>query len=249
MKPKAPKLFATEADLCTAFLASVDSAKWVPYPETAGWDVLMVRRADGFQIGIQAKQKLNTEVINQALEDYHHWSSPHPGPDCRALLVPSSNGFSLICKYLALVVIVPVQQHNDKWRFSPYLPDAPPAPQYSDWPEWAPAKRHKLPDYVPDVIAGASGPVQLTDWKIKAIKLAVMLERAGSVCRADFAFLRLDHRRWVEGRWLQLENGAFVRGSGWPQFDKIHPRVYKEIAADFAKWGPPVPSLKQTALL
>lgn len=251
-KPKADKLFATEADLCAAFIASIDADKWIPYPETAGWDILLVRNVDGFQIGIQAKQKLNTDVINQALDEYGHWSAARAGPDCRALLVPSSNGLGYVCKYLGLEVVTPIQietwgRRKGLWRFDPSLPAAPPSYQSStEWAEWAPAKRHKLPDYIPDVIAGASSPTQLTDWKIKALKLWIMLERNGGVIRADFAHLQLDHRRWVEGGWLQRDGDKFVAGPKAPNFHKAHPRVYKEIDADFARWAPKASAKQET---
>jgi hypothetical protein len=248
--------FRTEADLCAAYLDSLDTAAWVSYPETAGWDILLVRRADGFQIGIQAKQRMGTDVVNQAIEDYHSWAPSRPGPDCRAVLVPSTAGFALICKYLALVLITPTRLvSRTGWRFDPCLPNLPPAQDWADWPEWAPIRRHDLPEYVPDVRAGASGPTQLTDWKIKALKITVLLERHGGVTRADFAHLRLDARRWLEGDWLDLIDGVFVRGERWPGFEKAHPRVYQEIAADFEKWAPkersvPLPiRLKQGSML
>lgn len=234
---KAAPEFPTEVSLCAAFIESVDKRKWTPYPETAGWDILMVRRADGFQVGIQAKLRLNTDVINQALDEYGHWSARKPGPDCRAVLVPSPNGFDRICKYLALVIVtVSKGGFGAKYKTYPNLPDAPPATQWDEWPEWAPSSRHKLPEYVPDVPAGASGPVQLTDWKIRAIKLAVLLENQGSVRRTDFAYLQLDPRRWVEGQWLTLKDGAYAAGPGLPQFKGQHPKVYAKIAGEFEKW-------------
>jgi hypothetical protein len=53
------------------------------YPETEGWDILLVRVSDGFQIGIQAKLALNIGVINQCLE--------HGQTTCEVLTaVPSS---------------------------------------------------------------------------------------------------------------------------------------------------------------
>lgn len=236
---KRPAAFESEVALCTAFLGAVDKAKWTPYPETAGWDILMVRNADGFQIGIQAKLRLNIDVINQAIDERGHWDAGAAGPDCRALLVPASSGFERICKYLALVIITADPQVSTRSyppMVRPLLPLAPPAYQSDEWPEWAPAKRHKLPEYVPDVPAGASAPVQLTDWKIKAIKLAVMLELRGRVLRADFAYLQLDHRRWIDGRWLMLRDGSFVAGPGMPNFRMQHPKVYEQIATDAPKW-------------
>jgi hypothetical protein len=88
LMPKQPP-FATEVALCSAFIACVDKRVWCPYPETAGWDILLVRRSDGFQIGIQAKLRLGLDVINQAIESRGSWHSTAPGPDCRAVLVPS----------------------------------------------------------------------------------------------------------------------------------------------------------------
>ena len=54
--------FAKESDLCAAFLASLPEG-WTAYPETAGFDILLGREVDGFQIGIQAKLRLNAKVI------------------------------------------------------------------------------------------------------------------------------------------------------------------------------------------
>lgn len=241
--PKAEKPFPTEAALCAAFIDSLDPRYWTPYPETQGWDILLVRKPDGFQIGIEAKLRMNTEVINQALDEYGSWSAAAPGPDCRAVLVPSSAGFDRICKYLALEIIEPLGRvewgpKKGKWRFNPTLPDTLAAHGGTNWQEWAPASRCPLPAYVPDVVAGSPSPIQLTDWKIKAIKLAVMIEKNGAVARADFRHLNLDHRRWLDGKWLRLDGKVFVPGPGFPDFRKLHPRVYGEIAADYPRWKP-----------
>lgn len=249
--PKTPPTFPTEVSLCEAFLSTVDDRVWTPYAETAGWDILMSRKEDGFQIGIQAKLKLNTDVINQAIEDYHgYWSYTRAGPDCRALLVPSSNGLANICGYLSLVIItVDRKSTYEAKRGGPFRSDPGlPHKAYGDqWPEWAPAKRHPLPAYVPDVAAGASAPLQLTDWKIKAIKIAILLEVNGSVRRSDFAHLRLDHRRWIAGGWVVLKDGVYV-ADAMPNFKKQHPKVYKQIEADIATWRPAA-TAEQAALL
>lgn len=125
-----------------------------------------------------------------------------------------------------------------KWRFDPSLPDQPGSYVSDRWPEWAPEKRHALPDYVPDVAAGASAPIQLTEWKIKALKLAILLERNGKVFRSDFKALGLDARRWTDGHWLAVTPDGLVPGTGFPDFKKMHPKVYDKIAADFDKWSP-----------
>ena len=88
----ATKPFPTEAALCAQFIELIDKRIWTPYAETQGWDILLVRRVDGFQIGIQAKLSLNIDVIAQAIESSGHWSATAAGPDCRAVLVPEAAG-------------------------------------------------------------------------------------------------------------------------------------------------------------
>ena len=79
--------FAREADLCSTFLALVPDS-WLVYAETGGFDILLVRKEDGFQIGVQAKLRLNAKVVCQALETGRASAITNPNPDCRAVLVP-----------------------------------------------------------------------------------------------------------------------------------------------------------------
>lgn len=247
---KKPKPFATEADLCKRFIASLPEG-WVSYPETCSWDILLVRKADGLQIGIQAKLKLNTHVISQALEEHGRWSADRAGPDCRAVLVPWGEfGFELICKYIGVTIIHVKPESEFRSRlnpaFSPYLPSSE-FGREDDWAEWAPAERHQLPDYIPDVVAGSPSPVQLTNWKIAALKIAVILEKRGYLLRSDFKHVGIDHRRRLPsgGGWLALDAGRYIKGRHFPQFP-----------ADYEKWRPedpigplPLPEPTQEPLL
>lgn len=258
---KKPKPFATEADLCRRFIAALPEG-WTAYNETCSWDILLIRNADGLQIGIQAKLKLNTHVISQAIEEHGRWSADRAGPDCRAVLVPWGEfGFELICKYIG-VTIIHVKPESDvsyRWNsvFDPHLPGSDYGRE-EDWAEWAPAERHQLPDYVPDVVAGSPSPVQLTSWKIGALKIAVILEKRGFLLRSDFKHVGIDHRRWLPsgGSWLALDAGRYIKGRHFPHFKRQHPRVYEEIAADYEKWKPedpigplPLPEPTQEPLL
>lgn len=257
---KRAKPFATEADLCARFIAAI-GPDWTAYNETASWDILLVRKVDGFQIGIEAKLRLNTEVISQALEDYGAFYADHPGPDCRAVLVPadSQGGFGRICEYIGLTIIYvrSEQQVKDGTSFGykpkifePGLPGDKHGINETEWYEWAPAHRHKLPDYVPDVAAGSPSPIQLTSWKIAAIKIAVILEKRGFLLRSDFKHINIDHRRWLPSGagWLVLDGGAYRASVGFPDFRAQHPRVYEEIAADYDTWKPQVEPLPQLPL-
>ncbi len=240
---KREKLFATEAALCAAFIAAIGD-KWIAYAETAGWDILLVRKEDGFQIGIQAKLRLNIEVVNQAVESFY--DVIRRGPDCRAVLVPEHEGNDLrnLAGYIGFTIIN--MQRPSEYRarqiFYPALPKrAGSAHQWNDWHEWCPVEREKLPEYIPDVVAGSPSPVQLTDWKICAIKIAVTLDKRGHVTRYDFKHIGIDHRRWIarENQWLVTDGGVYIRGKYFPNLKKQHPVVYKQITAEFDKWSAP----------
>jgi hypothetical protein len=249
------KPFATEADLCAAFLAAI-GADWTAYAETAGWDVLLSRKSDGFQIGIEAKLRLNANVISQAIEEYGAWSAENAGPDCRAVLVPAGDagGFSRIAAYIGLTIIRVTPQQSTRrygYRFDPALPVHGQDYACQHWHEWVPAKRHKLPEYVPDVAAGASAPLQLTTWKIAALKIVATIEQRGYVTRADFKHFGIDHRRWLaaETKWLQNVGGRYVAGDRIPNFKAQHPKVYEQIVGDAPKWMPKAaPDAPQLAL-
>lgn len=234
------KPFATEVDLCSAFISVIDQTVWICMAETNSWDILLVRREDGFQIGIQAKLKLNLKVIDQAIEGRYS-SATMPGPDCRAILVPSSeSGFDDLCAYIGITVIRvrSASWYSKRPSFEPELPTIKERWSREEWHEWCPTQRHKLPEYVPDVRAGAAAPVQLTDWKIKAMKIAILLEIRGYVTRADFKKIGIDHRRWLKpASWLVVEDGHYVRGH-MPDFKAQHPVVWEQIKVDAAKWMP-----------
>ena len=247
--------FDTEADLCAAFIAAVPS-EWVAYPETGGWDIVLSRKVDGFQIGIEAKLRLNAKVVSQCLDAYYS-EATKAGPDCRAVLVPAKGvqaDFGAICDHLGIVVIRCFSESQRGFgygAFSPKLPAAPGARSHDwlaarDWPEWMPTKRLKLPAYVPDVTAGAPSPLQLTEWKIKAIKLSIIMEKRGYVTREDFKHLQLNHRLWLPSGngWVRCTLKGYERGERWPELKKAHPKAWKAIAADYNQWAP-----KQAALI
>jgi hypothetical protein len=258
---KRAKPFATEADLCARFIATI-GPDWICYPESCGWDILLVRKADGFQIGIEAKLLLNTHVISQALEEYSAWSADRAGPDCRAVLVPadSQGGFGRICEYIGLTIIyvrseAQVKEVTGYWGsrpkiFEPGLPGDNHGINEKEWFEWAPARRHDLPDYVPDVAAGMPSPTQLTAWKISAMKIAIILEKRGFLTRTDFKHINIDHRRWLPSGagWLTLDGGVYRKSRYFPNFKAQHPRVWDEIAADYETWKPTVEPLPPLAL-
>ena len=235
-KSAAPK-FAKESDLCRAFIDDVErqySGRWVPYAETGGFDLLLVRKADGLQLGIEAKLKLNPKVVSQALR---YWRYAETGPDYRAVLVPVTDLGDMgdICRALGIGVMR--QHHPAAGRWASYLSLPDPAYSHSEWMPWYPMNRITLPDYIPDVTAGSSAPMTLSSWKIAAIKAQILLEER-PLSRADIKALGLSPSRWFDrytGFLKPIDNG-YVASSYMPDFARQHPTNYEQIKADKGKW-------------
>lgn len=243
---KTPR-YTTEAAMCNDFIAWVKRSagrlhdarevpKWTPYAETAGWDILLVAE-DGTQIGVQAKLKFNMKVLQQAVpESWDHWHDR--GPDYRAILVPErDSGHENLCAALGLTMFFPT---GPRWMVDrvDFAPGLSMEHWNGGWHYWSPRKRCELPEFVPDVQAGASGPVQLTKWKIAALRIVATLEVRGHVTRQDFKTHGVDPRRWTgPGGWLlpkserMQDAGQYVRGPGL-DFDRQHPNVYAQVLAE-----------------
>lgn len=234
--------YATEQALCADFIEWVKAEsgvtrygrtepRWTCYAETAGWDILLVAE-DGTQIGVQAKLKFNMKVLQQCLPDtWDHWHDR--GPDYRAVLVPEwSSDDARICNALGLALIGHNGGNSGKPHFRPGLLMNECG---GGWHYWNPLKREKLPEFVPDVPAGASGPIQLTQWKVAALRITATLAVRGFVTRQDFKEYHLDPRRWTgPGGWLVARSdrmqhaGQYVRGPSL-DFDTQHPMVYLQV--------------------
>ncbi|MCK5446370.1 MAG: hypothetical protein KAI73_12155 [Rhodospirillaceae bacterium] len=246
----------TERDLCAVFMAEVRGKygdnKWTVYPETGGFDILLVRN-DGFQIGIEAKLRLNAKVVSQALPArWYPSQGDNIGPDCRAVLVPAEGrinaDFIKICECLGITVLLcrVIPENERRWRrfnhaIQPELPSDAQWLYRDEWFECCPDKRITLPEFVPDCDAGCPSPLMLTPWKIKAIKIIVLLKKYGSVSRQDFKELKIDAGRWTQGTgWLALseKRGIYVEGEQLPNLAFQHPKNYDEIEAAIDDWLP-----------
>ena len=243
--------FEKETELVAAFSAAMERERakdWTLYHETAGFDVLAVHRY-GYQVGIEAKLSVNIDVILQALP--HSEYDETIGPDYRAILVPEQRAFTpnklgRLCPRLGLQILTVYDLNagwsEPRWALSGWgLPDEGRG-YYStmQWWNWCPSQRCSLPEYVPDVRGGDSAPVTLTPWKIKAIKLHIVLERQGYVTRSDMKALEISPSRWTDrshGFLAPNGEGKYVTGPRTPNFRAQHPINYAEIEADRSVWG------------
>lgn len=259
-------LFENEADLVARYCEHIehlntvsekngwDRGRWTAYHEWAEWDLLMVHDS-GAQVGIEAKMTLNAKVLDQALPYMgHHWDE---GPDFRAVLVAREglqNHLENIANHIGIVIIRASGQAPSEWspkgryNFNPTLPDFNFSYSCREWPAWYPARRHRLPDYVPDVTGGRAAPVKLTPWKISAIKLLILLEKRGFVTRADMKKLEISPTVWTQTYLARGAPGCYVRCRYTPDFRAEHPKNFAEIEADFQRWGADFPMEKMAPL-
>lgn len=249
-------IYTKETELCKKFIESVKDA-WTCYPETGGFDILLARKEDGFQIGVEAKLVLNAKVITQVAERIGHYYADSPGPDCRAILVPERSGITLagVCELLGITVIRMYEPHSGLGfrSSSPFRPELPDGHYWNDghWYEFCPLWRLSLPDYIPDVEAGSSSPVALTPWKIGAIKLDITMKKRGFITRKDFKYFEISMSRWITPAccWLMKNGeGGWTAGPTLPDFEKQHPVNYKQIEKDYDKWKNPESPTQQKGL-
>lgn len=235
--------FTSEKELVDAYLTTIDRTAWTVYPETGDFDVLLSRKCDGFQVGIEAKLSLNMKVVLQAADlAVQPRAVMQPGPDCRAVLVPwqkkrrEQTEFAALVKALHLVVVRVSAGEGRPWASCTLPREHSPA---EPWPEHFPAQRIALPDYIPDVAAGVAAPTKLTDWKIKAIKIYVLLMARGYLVRKDFARFGISPSTWTQRGWIiaSQTRGQWVLGSNIPNFEKQHPENFQQIKDDFAIWN------------
>ena len=177
--------FASEAELCATFIKQLPQG-WTAFAETAGFDILLVRDSDGAQIGVEAKKTLNAKVVLQAAESGGVYLIDHSGPDFRAVLVPygkAGSELAAVCRLLSITVIemktkvvFQQQQWGPKKKFTPDLPAVGNSTWREDWFDLTPWKRCPLPEYVPDVTAGASSPSTLSDSALDGLVTGIVVE-------------------------------------------------------------------------
>ncbi|KZK76331.1 hypothetical protein PsW64_05055 [Pseudovibrio sp. W64] len=240
MKRKAK--FQTEAEMCSVFLKNLPEG-WTAYPEWNNWDIVLVRDCDGFQIGIEAKLRLNAKVVTQAAERAYEITKP--GPDCRAILIPEGhrNDLAFICGLLNLQIIEVRDEVKspkyDEW-FSPSLPVLDQY-NFTYFPEFFPLSRMPLPEIVPTVEAGKPCPTRLTDWKIKAIKLSILLEKNGFVTRKTFKELELSPTLFIYAgkNWMERGStrGHWQKTGTFPDFRNGFEANYAELEQLFPDWS------------
>lgn len=187
-----------EADLCADFKAAVEHCGWTVYPETAGWDLLLVG-PEGVQVGVEAKLRGNVDVLAQAV-GLIGWPDPHhKGPDYHAVLVPkASERFCVIARHLHILVFTP-RKIGDVY-FQLQLNSLTNIHDPLCWSHHRPCWTPPVPIDVP---AGVPSPSSISPWKVAAVRLCLRLDQRGFVTSHDFTELKLNFSPMWRRDWLR----------------------------------------------
>lgn len=221
--------FASEAALCAAFAEEMRRQGWTPYPETSGWDLLLV--GHGMQVGVEAKLKPSIGVLAQLAGRMSSEYREH-GPNHAIVLVARiSEDFVSVARALGALTVWPseARRWNEEkarveWPVLLYhLEHA--EPLHFSAPAW-------VPEVMPDVAAGLPSPIRLTAWKLSALRLLARLDLRGHVTVNDFRELGLHTSRWYH-HWLMPDGAGrpqrWVRRPGVPLADGQHPEAFATV--------------------
>lgn len=216
--------------MCNTFIAYAKKDGWKVFPETSGWDLLLVK---DIQIGIQAKLKDNIEVLAQTIP------SPYDkiGPNIRAILVPhASKEFRAVANALNIFVIEGSICSTDVLRRKYWRKEIKTdINKYNKKYITHPAKLCWVPDIEIDVPAGVKSPKSITEWKIKAIKLCFELNKKGYLTSKDFQKYKLSITIW-KIKWL-IDSGKkdgklikYVKNPNATLPDELYPEITAAIS-------------------
>lgn len=190
-RPRPPVgMFGSKAELCEQLTAAARSSGYRVFPSVGGWDLLLVCRETGEQVGVHAMLRPAIEVVGRALEREPHDS----GPSVHAVLVPfKTPHFERVALRCGVVVVQGVQLDNIRLR-----------ELFMHAPRWQHSQAEYHPDHEVLVPAGVPSPRRVTKWKIAAVQLCLLARERGHVTRDDIVALGLKPHWWLSKRYGQV---------------------------------------------
>ncbi len=247
--PKYP--WGKEEELCAHFMDKAKYFGWTTYPETEGFDILCVANQEvrgpftpGMQLGIQAKLAANVDVLAQAMppnpKDYAYRKGPH----FYGVLVPYAiREFQEVARRLGILVfqgarrkgakharVYEVDDHSFRDRFLPTR-----LPLVAEHKE-----RCWVPDVRVDYAAGASGPRQITKWKLQSVRLALHAVQQGYLTLLDFKKFGISITRWVQMGWIRCSGHLVIQKRRYNRYQLVEEKkpphlLYPEVVEALAR--------------
>jgi hypothetical protein len=206
--------FPTEEVLCAKFRRWAEAAGWVVHPEPGDYDLVLVK--DGLQIGVQAKRAGTLKLIYQCLGNL----SRRERPDAVVALVPDAAPRFRHLLFKLGIGGIDVNLHTPG-RVDFRLPSVVRTSEKQIW----------LPEYVSHAPAGVKSPKSLSRWRLKAIRMSLLLRERKEVTTKDFRRLGLAVPLWVD-RWVvRTRRGCYALKPNVRLPDEDFPEVAAAILA------------------
>lgn len=238
IKPRFKNPYKTENELCNIFIEYAKMNGWQIYPETSGFDILLVKN---IQIGIQAKLHDNIEVLSQSVDGLYNnkgiFTTTY-GPDIRAVLVPrASAAFKRIATILKIFVIEgTLLEWNTSTKSYSWIKKID--TDIDDYREWFLLQSNNkcwIPEVEINIPAGVSSPKQITPWKMKAVKLCIKLDAQGFLTSDDFKTAKISMPLWIQQSWIIPNNKKsgkrkqFIRNTQIKLPDQLYPEILEAL--------------------
>lgn len=239
-KKKNRTVWASEAEMCAAFITAAEAQGWVAHPEAAGHDLVLVagpcHYEPGVQVAVEAKLHANLHLLAQAVPPqlmhmrYDGANEPSGCADWYAILVPGCDTeYRDVAAAMCVFVIEMPAQTLPLKRYEVDTAEAA-AARLEHLPEhwrWSGYKPLTLGPPV-KMEAGKPSPRRVTRWKLNAVRLA-MLGRSRELEAADFRAASQRRVLWLDRHWL-VETRREGRRR-WYRTAQVAPdTIYPEIA-------------------
>lgn len=220
--------YSDENEMLVAFSDALKAKGWLVFPETGGFDLLLVATDEveavgvkpGDQVGVEGKRAGNLKLLTQA--------RPQPrarkGPHYHLAIVPRATPeFAELAMALRIMVVEACTYRwsggEKVWTKSDFAYDAtlfaPLYRQYYDEPCWHP----EVEIWVPP---GVNSPKKLSPWKIKAVKLCLRAKEHGYLTSQDFRSAGISMTVW-RNRWIKDAGSKSGRYKKYVLWEKDYP--------------------------
>jgi hypothetical protein len=199
--------YKDENEMMEAFGAHARAEGWLVFPETSGFDMLLVATdrvhalgvQPGDQVGVEGKRACNMRVLVQAMP-----KNTGAGPHYHLVVVPRLDpDFAELARTVGIMAVAAANRDWGRsrglWVKSDFRFDLKIFPtfyrQYYEEPCWHP----EVEIWVP---SGVASPKTISPWKVKAVRLCMVARRQGFLTSDDFRQHSISMGVWRTRRWL-----------------------------------------------